>query len=160
MLASTYKKLEERGRVPAMPTSLSEVHVKTLSEMKEDIAAIPSKVTSLVERGTNALGDLLSGVGKVIDKYAPTLLAGMASAQFRGTQGSFMSYCTPIKFQYRYFTIAPDRSTEIGYPLHRYKTLSTMSGFVLCENARLPMDVTLTEQKAVEEFLNGGVYLE
>lgn len=155
MLASTYKLLEERGQVPALPDKLE---FASLSDIANDLS---SRTQSLVDRGKDALGNILTGVGQVIDKYAPSLLAGMATAQFRGTQGSFLSFTYPIRLQFRYFTIAPDRSTEIGYPDHRYKQLSTLSGFVLCENARLPLaGKSLTEQKAVEEFLNTGVYLQ
>lgn len=157
MLASTYKQLEEKGQVPAMPTSFDQVRVSSLSDIKESVS---KTVSSLVDKGSSALDSILSSVGKVVDKYAPSLLAGMATAQFRGTQGSFMSFCYPIRLQFRYFTIAPNRATDIGYPVHSYKTLSTLSGFVLCENAKLPLSVTLSEQKAVEEFLNSGVYLE
>lgn len=155
MLASTYKMLEERGSVPALPDKLQ---VASLSDIANDIS---SRAQGLVDRGKDAIGDVLNGIGKVVDKYAPSLLAGMATAQFRGTQGSFLSFAYPIRLQYRYFTIAPDRSAEIGYPCHAYKQLSTLSGFCLCENARVPLaGKSLTEQKAVEEFLNSGVYLQ
>lgn len=157
--------------MPLDPRSLSTVYnairpnnpvpVPTAQSMVADAKNFVSEKTQiLVDRGKTAIGDLLTGVGKVIDKFAPSLLAGLATAQYRGTQGSFISYTYPIELLYRYYTIAPDRATEIGYPTHRYKQLSALSGFVLCENARLPLSVTTTEQKAVEEFLNSGVYLE
>lgn len=161
MLASTYKKLEERGQVPPLS---DQFRVASLQDLKDDITAdfnsLTDKVQGIAAKGANAIGNVLEGVGKVVDKYAPSLLAGMATAQFRGTQGSFLSYTYAIRLSFRYFTIAPDRHEEIGYPCHRYKTLSTLSGFVLCENAKVPLNTTLSEQQAVEEFLNGGVFLE
>lgn len=161
MLASTYKKLEERGQVPPLS---DQFRVASLQDLKDDLSAdfnsLTDKVQGIAAQGANAIGNVLEGVGKVVDKYAPSLLAGMATAQFRGTQGSFLSYVYPIRLSFRYFTIAPDRHDEIGYPTHRYKTLSTLSGFVLCENAKVPLNTTLSEQQAVEEFLNGGVFLE
>ena len=123
MLPSTYKYLEERGTVPPLENTAQITAFGDLSD------TISEKVNNLVDQGKSALSDILTGVGKVIDKYAPSILAGMASAQFRGTQGSFMSYCYPIRLQYRFFTIAPNRYNEIGYPLHEYKTLNTLSGF-------------------------------
>lgn len=161
MLASTYKKLEERGQVPPLS---DQFRVASLQDLKDDITAdfnsLTDRVQGIAAKGANAIGNILEGVGKVVDKYAPSLLAGMATAQYRGTQGSFLSYTYPIRLSFRYFTIAPDRHDEIGYPCHRYKTLNTLSGFVLCENAKLPLNTTLSEQQAVEEFLNGGVFLE
>lgn len=158
--------------MPLDPRSLSTIYnalnpsnpvqVPTAQSMVNDFTDyVSDKTQALVDRGKDAISNVLTGVGKVVDKYAPSLLAGMATAQFRGTQGSFLSFTYPIRLQYRYFTIAPDRSSEIGYPEHRYKQLSTLSGFCLCENARVPLaGKSLTEQKAVEEFLNSGVYLQ
>lgn len=122
--------------------------------------ALSDRVDALVDKGKAALGDVLSSVGAVVDKYAPSMIAGLATAQFRGRQGSFMSFVIPIRFSARFFTIAPDRHAEIGYPLHGTRTLSTLSGFVLCENAKVPLTTSQTEQAAVEAFLNSGVFLE
>lgn len=122
--------------------------------------ALSDRVDALVDKGKAALGDVLSSVGAVVDKYAPSMIAGMATAQFRGRQGSFMSFVIPIRFSARFFTLAPDRHTEIGYPLHETRVLSTLSGFVLCENAKVPLTTSQTEQAAVEAFLNSGVFLE
>lgn len=122
---------------------------------------LSSTADSLIDKGKNALSDVLSSVGKVVDKYAPSILAGLAGVQYRGTQGSFQSFTIPIRLTCRiYHVTSADRNAEIGHPTHQYGTLSTYSGFVLCENAKVPLTTTMTEQTAVEEFLNSGVYLE
>lgn len=121
---------------------------------------ITAKAESLVDKGKNALGDVIASVGKVVDKYAPSIIAGMAGVQFRGSQGSFQSYTVPVRLAFRFFSISADRSGEIGVPVHSYFTLSMLSGFVLCENARVPLAAFQSEQTAVEEFLNGGIYIE
>lgn len=122
---------------------------------------ISDKADNLIDRSKSAIGDIVSSVGKVIDKYAPSMIAGMAGVQFRGTQGSFQSYTVPIRLSFRYFSIsAADRNDEIGRPVHAYYTLSDLSGFVLCENARVPLVAFQSEQAAVEEFLNSGIYIE
>lgn len=125
------------------------------------VNSIEVKADSLIDKSKDALGSVLSSVGKVVDKYAPSILAGMAGVQFRGTQGSFQSYTVPVRLSFRYFSITTDRGDEIGRPTLGYYTLSDLSGFVLCENARVPLNNAFqSEQIAIEEFLNGGVYLE
>ena len=120
-----------------------------------------STVDGLVDKGKNAIADVLSSVGKVVDKYAPSILAGMAGAQFRGTQGSFQSFTIPIRLSFRYFQITTaDRAAELGTPAHTNSALNLHTGFVLCENAKVPLAASLTEQAAVEEFLNSGFFIE
>lgn len=133
--------------------------------MSSEAAAVRDNITakaeSLVDKGKNALSDVLSSVGKVVDKYAPSMIAGMAGVQYRGSQGSFESYTIPIRLAFRYFAVTTaDRAGEIGRPVQVYYTLSSLTGFVLCENARVPLAAFQSEQIAVEEFLNGGIYIE
>lgn len=122
--------------------------------------SIEAKANNLIDRSKDAISDVISSVGKVVDKYAPSMIAGMAGVQFRGTQGSFQSYTVPIRLDYRYYRITENRSDEIGNPVHRYYTLSDLTGFVLCENARVPLVAFQSEQAAIEEFLNSGIYIE
>lgn len=160
MLASTYKTLSEKGYVPESPVAQRDLNAfnGALDSARNYVA---EKTESLMDKGKNALGDVIASVGKVVDKYAPSMIAGMASAQFRGTQGSFQSYTYPIRFIFRYFPIeSTDRAAEIGMPYRVNSTLSAHSGFVLCENARVPLAAFLSEQTAVEEFLNSGIYIE
>lgn len=122
--------------------------------------SIETKANSLIDRSKDAISDVISSVGKVVDKYAPSMIAGMAGVQFRGTQGSFQSYTVPIRLDYKYYYITESRADEIGNPVHRYYTLSDLTGFVLCENARVPLVAFQSEQASIEEFLNSGIYIE
>lgn len=159
MLASTYKALADAGRVPESPIVQYNTNAtKDLVEATKNF--VSEKSESLIEKGKNAIGDIVSSVGHVIDKYAPSMIAGMAGVQFRGSQGSFQSYTVPVRLAFRFFSVSVNRSDEIGVPVHAYYTLSQLSGFVLCENARVPLSTFQSEQAAVEEFLNGGIYIE
>lgn len=124
------------------------------------ISGASSTVDSLLDKGKNALADILTSVGQVVDKYAPSILAGMAGVQYRGTQGSFQSFTYPIRLSFRYFSVTANRADEVGVPAHYYQDLDRLSGFVLCENAKVPLSTTLSEQTAVEEFLNSGFFIE
>lgn len=159
MLPSTYKALSEKGYVPESPVAPRDIEAfnGALDSARNYVA---EKTESLMDKGKNALGDVIASVGKVVDKYAPSMIAGMAGVQFRGSQGSFQSYTVPVRLAFRFFSISADRSGEIGVPVHSYFTLSMLSGFVLCENARVPLAAFQSEQTAVEEFLNGGIYIE
>ena len=160
MLPSTYKALSEKGYVPESPVAQRDIDAfnGAIDSARNYVA---EKTESLMDKGKNALNDVLSSVGKVVDKYAPSMIAGMAGVQYRGTQGSFESYTIPIRLAFRYFAVTTaDRASEIGRPAQAYYTLSSLTGFVLCENARVPLAAFQSEQIAVEEFLNGGIYIE
>lgn len=159
MLASTYKALSEMGAVPESPVvQYNAPAVANAIESAKNY--ISDKADNLIDRSKSAISDVLSSVGKVVDKYAPSMIAGMAGVQFRGTQGSFQSYTVPIRLDYKYYLITESRTDEIGNPVHRYYTLSDLTGFVLCENARVPLVAFQSEQAAIEEFLNSGIYIE
>lgn len=117
-------------------------------------------VEPLQNKARGALGDILGGVTQVINKAMPAALAACASVQFRGTQGSFRSFLTPIRLTSRYINIAPDRSDFIGYPTARSMQLSACDGFVLCENAVIAISGTIVEERAIEDMLNLGVFVE
>ena len=95
---------------------------------------------------------------------ADILACAKGQVQTSGTLGSFMAYngMKPIAYCFFYGQAEMDL-TNFGAPLHQKKTLSTLSGFCLCQNAKVtysgkyPVDA---EQVAVETALNSGFFLE
>lgn len=117
-------------------------------------------VEPLQEKARAALGDIIGGVLQVANKALPAALAACASVQFRGTQGSFMAFVTPIRLTARFISISDDRSDFIGYPCERVVALGQLAGFTLCENATISISGTVIEEEAIEDLLNKGVFIE
>ena len=119
--------------------------------------------TSLREPFYNAL----SGVAEIAKKAVPTALAASASVQYLGGTPSFASYLQPWNLRSKYLFIGTDRHSTIGYPLERYRKLSMLSGFVMCEQVRLEIPgtanasgATLEEQQLIKQYLENGCFIE
>ena len=117
-------------------------------------------VEPLKNSAREALTDIVGGVMQVVNKALPAALAACASVQFRGTQGSFMAFVTPIRLTARFISISDDRSDFIGYPCERVVALGQLAGFTLCENATISISGTVIEEEAIEDLLNKGVFIE
>lgn len=117
-------------------------------------------VEPLKNSARDALTDIVGGVMQVVNKALPAALAACASVQFRGTQGSFMAFVTPIRMTARFISISDDRSDFIGYPCERVVALGQLAGFTLCENATISISGTVIEEEAIEDLLNKGVFIE
>jgi hypothetical protein len=117
-------------------------------------------VEPLKNSARDALTDIVGGVMQVVNKALPAALAACASVQFRGTQGSFMAFVTPIRLTARFISISDDRSDFIGYPCERVVALGQLAGFTLCENATISISGTVIEEEAIEDLLNKGVFIE
>ena len=49
---------------------------------------------------------------------------------------------------------------QIGRPLCSAVTISSLSGYILCENADLDVAASPTEKDAILSYMNGGFYYE
>ena len=124
---------------------------------------ISDKAAELKSAARDSLSDVVNGVMRVVNKALPAAIAATASLQYRGTQGSFLSYipANNIVIKYKFFQISADNSDLIGYPTHAANSLlSNYSGFVLCENAVISIGGTVIEEQAIEDLLNAGVFIE
>lgn len=124
-------------------------------------SVIDDKVQQLAGDAKEGLSDLVSGVGRVLNKAMPAAIAAAATLQLHGTQGTFQSFLTPVRLESRFMMIPADNSNLIGYPSYAANTLlSSLSGFVLCENAVLAISGTMPEEEAIEDMLNAGIFIE
>ena len=124
---------------------------------------LAEKTSELKSAARDSLSDVVNGVMRVVNKALPAAIAATASLQYRGTQGSFLSYipANNIVIKYKFFQISADNSDLIGYPTHAANSLlSNYSGFVLCENAVISIGGTVIEEQAIEDMLNAGVFIE
>lgn len=120
-------------------------------------------VEPLQEKARAAVDDIINGVMRVANKALPAAIAASSALQYRGSQGSFLSYLQDnnIKLMCKFFQIGADNSDLIGYPTNAANSLlSNYSGFVLCENAVIEIAGTVIEETAIEDMLNAGVFME
>lgn len=111
--------------------------------------------------------NVLSGVADIVKKAVPTAIAASASLQYTGGTPSFASFLQPANLRSKYLRIGTNRSSRIGYPLEEFRTLNTLSGFVMCESVRLEIPgtatasgATLEEQQLIKQYLENGCFIE
>jgi len=149
--------------------ALSVLDPQTLSERA--VNTVVEKTTIITQQAKENLrepiNELLGTVGRIASKVAPTALAASASVQYLGGTPSFASYLQPWNLRSKYLFIGADRSSIIGYPLERYRQLSSLRGFVMCENVRLVIPgtanasgATLEEQQLIKQYLEAGCFIE
>lgn len=74
--------------------------------------------------------------------------------------GTFPLTYQNIELTSTFWTPADEDLVSHGRPLCQVKTISTLSGYVLCENAEISIPGTKQEADEIMNFLNGGFYYE
>lgn len=83
----------------------------------------------------------------------PTLSGG-------GANGSFMSMHSTSYLNAKFYECVGTNNTELGRPLYQTKTLSTLSGFTVCQGADVEIGAMAAESDQINSMLNSGFYIE
>lgn len=129
------------------------------------------KTTVIVQQAKSQLADnlqsVISSTMEIAKKAVPTALAASASVQYLGGTPSFASFLQPWNLRSKFLLAGNDRHTRIGWPCESFETLSTLSGFVMCESVRLEIPGTVTtsgatleEQQLIKQYLENGCFIE
>lgn len=139
--------------------------------IQQTVQPIIEKSTVIVEQAKDNLKEPLmnvfNSVAQIAKKAVPTALAASASVQYLGGNASFASFLQPVHVRSKFLLIGTDRGATIGYPLEQYQQLSSLSGFVMCENVKFDLAATATtggatleEQQLIKQYLENGCYIE
>lgn len=119
---------------------------------------------------------VIGGIGRAADavlgysfRDEPNAIMGLQAANYPSISGSGSSkdsymmqaqdICSPRVFAY-WAILADDNNTDYGRPLCTTRQISTLPGFILCDNAHIQSRLTVTENQMIEDFMNGGFYYE
>ena len=76
-----------------------------------------------------------------------------------GSNGS-LNFNNTFKLIGLFYKVVNDDNVQHGRPLCQVKTISSLSGYVLCENADLSTAGSPIEKDAIVSYMNGGFYYE
>lgn len=141
---------------------------KPLEDFKEDIRETAITVVEDAKAAiTEPFRNVVSSTLQIAKKAVPTALAASASVQYLGGTPSFASFLQPWNLRSKFLLAGNDRHTRIGWPCESFETLSTLSGFVMCESVRLEIPgtattsgATLEEQQLIKQYLENGCFIE
>lgn len=129
---------------------------------------VPMKISQmsqgLVAAGANVVGGAVGlAYGNVVG-FAQGILSGLASMMPQlsssGTNGSKSAFVTAPTLIVTRQNLVDEDKAQIGRPLCSAVTISSLSGYILCENADLDISASPTEKDAILSYMNGGFYYE
>lgn len=120
----------------------------------------PEVVEDLMEYASNIDTDV--NVADEVSNIATNSLAMKSTIEMIGSQGTMSFYYRQyLMFWGDFYPVADDDNTKNGRPCCQTKTLSTLSGFTMCDNPRISgSGMSLTEQLEIERLLAAGVYID
>ena len=111
---------------------------------------IPGAVAS----GIGVASHAASMIGSAVDNMIPNVST-------KGANGNIYAFNVDGPWLYCAYTYPVDDDNEqLGRPLCRKVTLSTLSGFCQCSDADIKISGTTSESDAIKDFMNGGFFIE
>lgn len=152
------------------------------ADLKEQGKAVKSNLWNTIKAGfaissttnpasqeavINELTDNISSVdvkqiGEDLADIASNSLAMKSTVEMVGSQGTLSFFDRQIIVLWgEFYSVADDNLTLFGRPLCETKTLSTLSGFCMCDNPSLEGSGALLPEKIeIENLLQTGVFIE
>ena len=98
-----------------------------------------------------------------LSKIASNAASMKSTCEMIGSQGTISTYSRmPLAAWGNFYSAANDAPTLFGRPLCQSVQLSTLSGFIQCDNPKLALSsgMTITEQADIERFMATGFFRE
>lgn len=108
------------------------------------------------------VGGLAMGVdiGQAAGAIGNALTAAFNDVSHSGSNGSLVGYGLKPTIGSLFAIPVDDYNAERGRPLCKAKQLSSLSGYILCENADVNFACFKEEATAIKSYLNSGCYIE
>lgn len=153
-------------------TGVGVLQVSTATGVVYKASATCSVPIQLSQVNTDILTPLMSAVsagvqfeaGKVlggISNIANTVTSAMPQISTVGSVGSIAAYAyNQAEIELRFYNIIDEDLTTIGRPLCQVKQISSLSGYIKCENVDIDTVGTSSEKRQIIDFMEGGFYYE
>lgn len=117
---------------------------------------IGSAIATFEAVGSAIAGNVLGATHGIISAVSNA----MPQVQTQGANGSIVAYLKTPNIVSEFRQIVDEDNVQIGRPLCQTKTISTLSGFIACENADLATAGSPIEKDAITSYMNSGFYYE
>lgn len=152
-----------------VPVTVSQLTRDMLGEIQNNLnmqftaAGGALQIASAAANPSSALGAAGGVLGTVMNYGAmafdavrlqyPTLSGG-------GANGSFMTMHSTSYLNAKFYECVGTNNTELGRPLYQTKTLSSLSGFCVCQGADVQCGAMSDETEQINNYLNSGFFIE
>ena len=119
---------------------------------------------NIVSGALSALGGAVGlAYGNVVgfaQGIASAVESAMPQVQSQGANGSKVAFLQTANIVSQFRQLVPEDNAQIGRPLCDVRTISTLSGYILCEEADLDSAGSAMEKEQIQSFMNSGFYYE
>ena len=129
---------------------------------------VPIQINSADNSLVNGAVSALSGIASIATGHVVGGAAGIASAvtsmypqvQSSGSTGSKCAFMQTPNINCEFRRLSEEDNAQIGRPLCAPRTISSLSGFIQCDNADLDTAASPSDKAQIIEYMNGGFYNE
>lgn len=115
-------------------------------------------IGSLLDTGSAALSSVLGGgdIGAIADSAS----ASLTNVSTKGSQGGIMTYTRNMRVVSQFFDVADEDNTHMGRPLMARRQISTLPGYIVCNNPHIECHATANEIDQIEQAMATGFFYE
>lgn len=154
------------SRVKITPTGSSEVMCDVACNFSAEIPISQMGINVLegitnFTQGLAGSNGIISALGSLANAAIETAVTAVVPEMHTvGSVSSAGMLTTKPQINNMFYTVRAGDFTHKGRPYCFYRTLRGMSGYIQCENAHFTSWGTREENMQVENYLNGGMYIE
>lgn len=146
-----------------VPVTVSQLTRDMLGEIQNNLNmqwSTAGALAGIATGGIGAAGGTINSVQTIGGMAFDAVRMKYPTCSGGGTSGSFLSLHSTCYLNATYYTCTDRYTAEIGRPLHQTKTLSTLSGYCLCQNADVQCGAMAEEEVKINNYLNTGFFIE
>lgn len=136
-----------------VPVALSQNTIPIGSILGAASSVVGAVASGIIGNAAGAIAGGISAIDSAVD-------AVRGSNRVTGTNGSFLGFYGDAQLFGIFKKIANEDNTHKGRPLCAVRTISSLSGYMLCSDASVNLAGTQGDKDAVNTFLNSGFYYE
>lgn len=159
--AATLTVTNSTGKIVAKVSNQFGVPIQ-LSQITQSIV---NPVASALSSGLSFVGGLVTGnvVGGVMGA-ASGIVNGVESAfpqmQTSGAVGSKIAYMATPQITAKFYQLPTLAPQKVGRPLMEQRTLSSLTGYTVCENVDLETNASPEEKAEIISYMSNGFFIE
>ena len=105
-------------------------------------------------------GDIAGAIASGASAIQSTVNAQVPRLSTTGGQGGRSAYVRNPRAVFRYYKLVDEDNMRLGRPLCQHRQVSSLGGYMLCENAAVDIPGTMEESQRVQAVMNAGFYYE
>ena len=133
-----------------------------LSQMATDYLAVASTVTQGVANtvGSALKGDIAGAISNAVSGVDSAIRSQVPTMSTMGNNGGFSALTQAPVAVFTYYSLVDEDIDRLGRPLCQIRTINTLPGYILCENAAVDTGGTSEENAKIQNLMNSGFYYE